>query len=69
MKQKEYRIEDLTQGQKYHFRTAAGNLKGYSRFRNSTPSHVTPSSKYTYSINVIVSLLQYSYMYNDNYVR
>ncbi|KYM92302.1 Ankyrin repeat and fibronectin type-III domain-containing protein 1 [Atta colombica] len=44
MKQKEYQIEDLTQGQKYHFRAAAGNLKGYSRFRNSTPSHVTPSS-------------------------
>ncbi|XP_018376620.1 PREDICTED: ankyrin repeat and fibronectin type-III domain-containing protein 1 [Trachymyrmex cornetzi] len=44
MKQKECRIEDLTQGQKYHFRAAAGNLKGYSRFRNSTPSHVTPSS-------------------------
>ncbi|KAG5321995.1 ANKF1 protein, partial [Acromyrmex heyeri] len=44
MKQKEYWIEDLTQGQKYHFRAAAGNLKGYSRFRNSTPSHVTPSS-------------------------
>ncbi|XP_018342286.1 PREDICTED: uncharacterized protein LOC108748561 isoform X2 [Trachymyrmex septentrionalis] len=44
MKQKECRIEDLTQGQKYHFRAAAGNLKGYSRFRNSTPSNVTPSS-------------------------
>ncbi|XP_011866915.1 PREDICTED: uncharacterized protein LOC105561495 isoform X1 [Vollenhovia emeryi] len=44
MKQRECRIEGLTQGQKYHFRAAAGNLKGYSRFRNSTPAHVTPSS-------------------------
>nr|XP_031832656.1 uncharacterized protein LOC116426992 isoform X5 [Nomia melanderi] len=44
MKQRECRIDDLTQGQKYHFRAAAGNLKGYSRFRNSTPAHVTPSS-------------------------
>ncbi|XP_076679752.1 ankyrin repeat and fibronectin type III domain containing protein wide awake isoform X7 [Andrena cerasifolii] len=44
MKQRECRIDDLVQGQKYHFRAAAGNLKGYSRFRNSTPAHVTPSS-------------------------
>ncbi|XP_025162919.1 uncharacterized protein LOC105180693 isoform X5 [Harpegnathos saltator] len=44
MKQRECRIEGLTQGQRYHFRAAAGNLKGYSRFRNSTPAHVTPSS-------------------------
>lgn len=46
MKQRECRIGDLTQGQKYYFRAAAGNLKGYSRFRNSTPAHVTPSSKH-----------------------
>ncbi|XP_014484057.1 PREDICTED: uncharacterized protein LOC106749274 isoform X2 [Dinoponera quadriceps] len=44
MKQRECRIDGLTQGQRYHFRAAAGNLKGYSRFRNSTPAHVTPSS-------------------------
>ncbi|CAL7934956.1 unnamed protein product [Xylocopa violacea] len=44
MKQRECRIDDLTQGQKYYFRAAAGNLKGYSRFRNATPAHVTPSS-------------------------
>ncbi|KAL0130197.1 hypothetical protein PUN28_002051 [Cardiocondyla obscurior] len=44
MKQRECRIEGLTQGQRYHFRAAAGNLKGYSRFRSSTPAHVTPSS-------------------------
>lgn len=46
MKQRECRIDGLTQGQKYHLRAAAGNLKGYSRFRNSTPAHVTPSSEY-----------------------
>lgn len=45
MKQRECRIDDLIQGQKYYFRAAAGNLKGYSRFRNSTPANVTPSSK------------------------
>ncbi|KAK9294317.1 hypothetical protein QLX08_011029 [Tetragonisca angustula] len=44
MKQRECRIDDLIQGQKYYFCAAAGNLKGYSRFRNSTPAHVTPSS-------------------------
>ncbi|XP_024940813.1 uncharacterized protein LOC107267862 isoform X3 [Cephus cinctus] len=44
MKQHECRVEGLTQGQRYHFRAAAGNLKGYSRFRNSSPAHVTPSS-------------------------
>ncbi|XP_011158527.1 uncharacterized protein LOC105195024 isoform X4 [Solenopsis invicta] len=44
MKQRECRIEGLIQGQKYYFRAAAGNLKGYSRFRHSTPAHVTPSS-------------------------
>ncbi|XP_014601257.1 PREDICTED: uncharacterized protein LOC106785375 isoform X3 [Polistes canadensis] len=44
MKQRECRIDGLVQGQKYYFRAAAGNLKGYSRFRNSTPAHVTPSS-------------------------
>ncbi|XP_076292491.1 ankyrin repeat and fibronectin type III domain containing protein wide awake isoform X5 [Lasioglossum baleicum] len=44
MKQRECRVEDLIQGQKYYFRAAAGNLKGFSRFRHSTPSHVTPST-------------------------
>ncbi|XP_076649906.1 ankyrin repeat and fibronectin type III domain containing protein wide awake isoform X2 [Halictus rubicundus] len=44
MKQRECRVDDLIQGQKYYFRAAAGNLKGYSRFRHSTPCHVTPSS-------------------------
>ncbi|XP_035729373.1 uncharacterized protein LOC118444816 isoform X1 [Vespa mandarinia] len=44
MKQRECRIDGLIQGQKYYFRAAAGNLKGYSRFRNSVPAHVTPSS-------------------------
>lgn len=58
MKQGECRIEDLTQGQKYYFRAAAGNLKGYSRFRNSTPAHVIPSSKYRKT----TLLLQASYI-------
>ncbi|XP_066594906.1 uncharacterized protein wake isoform X2 [Prorops nasuta] len=44
MKKRECRIDGLVQGQRYHFRAAAGNLKGYSRFRNSTPCYVTPSS-------------------------
>ena len=44
MKQKECRIEGLAQGHKYYFRAAAGNLKGYSRFRPTTPSFLTPSS-------------------------
>ncbi|XP_046739893.1 uncharacterized protein LOC124407632 isoform X1 [Diprion similis] len=44
MKQRECRVENLAQGQRYYFRAAAGNLKGYSRFRPSTPAHVTPSS-------------------------
>lgn len=46
MKQRECQVDGLVQGQKYYFRAAAGNLKGYGRFRNSTPSHVTPSSKF-----------------------
>ena len=45
MKQRECRIDGLVQGQRYYFRAAAGNLKGYSRFRPSTPAYITPSSK------------------------
>ncbi|XP_031777815.1 uncharacterized protein LOC100123939 isoform X2 [Nasonia vitripennis] len=44
MKQKECRIEGLLQGHRYYFRAAAGNLKGYSRFRPTTPTHLMPSS-------------------------
>ncbi|XP_011499425.1 PREDICTED: uncharacterized protein LOC105363435 [Ceratosolen solmsi marchali] len=44
MKQKECRIDGLLQGHKYYFRAAAGNLKGYSRFRPATPAYLTPSS-------------------------
>jgi hypothetical protein len=46
MKQKECCIDGLLQGHKYYFRAAAGNLKGYSRFRPTTPAYLTPSSQY-----------------------
>ncbi|XP_023316665.1 uncharacterized protein LOC106658011 isoform X1 [Trichogramma pretiosum] len=44
MKQKECRIEGLDQGRRYHFRAAAGNLKGYSRFKPTQPEYLTPNS-------------------------
>ncbi|XP_043281006.1 uncharacterized protein wake isoform X2 [Venturia canescens] len=44
MKQRECRVDRLAQGQRYHFRVAAGNIKGWSRFVHSTPAYVTPSS-------------------------
>ncbi|XP_014215563.1 uncharacterized protein LOC106644528 isoform X2 [Copidosoma floridanum] len=44
VKQRECRIEGLLQGHRYYFRAAAGNLKGYSRFRPTTPGCLTPSS-------------------------
>lgn len=59
MKQRECRIEGLTQGQRYYFRAAAGNLKGYSRFRSSVPSYVTPSSKFTFAILYYIKPKQY----------
>lgn len=46
IKQKECNIKDLQQGQKYYFRAAFGNLKGYSRFCVSTPACVTPNSEF-----------------------
>ncbi|XP_046988010.1 ankyrin repeat and fibronectin type-III domain-containing protein 1 isoform X1 [Schistocerca americana] len=44
MKQLECHIGDLTQGCRYYFRVACGNLKGYGNFRLSTPASVVPSS-------------------------
>ncbi|XP_063915900.1 ankyrin repeat and fibronectin type-III domain-containing protein 1 isoform X2 [Zophobas morio] len=35
---------DLTQGRRYYFRAACGNLKGFGTFLTSTPSSVVPSS-------------------------
>lgn len=35
---------DLTQGRRYFFRAACGNLKGYGAFLTSTPSSVVPST-------------------------
>ncbi|XP_064213663.1 ankyrin repeat and fibronectin type-III domain-containing protein 1 isoform X2 [Tribolium castaneum] len=35
---------ELTQGRRYYFRAACGNLKGYGTFLTSTPSSVVPSS-------------------------
>lgn len=46
VKQRECRVDGLTQGQRYFFQAASGNLKGYSRFRESTPGYVTPSSRF-----------------------
>ncbi|XP_034944603.1 uncharacterized protein wake isoform X2 [Chelonus insularis] len=44
IKQKEYCIDGLMQGQKYFFRVCLGNSKGYNRFISSVPSYLTPSS-------------------------
>lgn len=44
MKLMECHVGDLIQGQRYYFRVACGNLKGYGKFRQSTPSSVIPSS-------------------------
>nr|CAI5841768.1 unnamed protein product [Callosobruchus analis] len=37
-------IVELTQGRRYFFRAACGNLKGYGAFFTSTPSSVVPST-------------------------
>ncbi|KAG5878548.1 hypothetical protein JTB14_007169 [Gonioctena quinquepunctata] len=37
-------IIELTQGRRYFFRAACGNLKGYGAFFTSTPSSVVPST-------------------------
>ncbi|XP_069684957.1 ankyrin repeat and fibronectin type-III domain-containing protein 1 isoform X3 [Periplaneta americana] len=44
MKHLECNISDLTQGCRYYFRVACGNLKGYGNFRLSSPASVIPSS-------------------------
>ncbi|GLH16798.1 Ankyrin repeat and fibronectin type-III domain-containing protein 1 [Gryllus bimaculatus] len=45
MKHMECHIGDLIQGQRYYFRVACGNLKGYGKFRQSTPKSVIPSRR------------------------
>lgn len=35
---------DLTQGRRYFFRAACGNLKGFGAFLTSVPSSVVPST-------------------------
>ncbi|KAK3930258.1 Ankyrin repeat and fibronectin type-III domain-containing protein 1 [Frankliniella fusca] len=40
----ECHISDLVQGQRYYFRVACGNLKGYSNYVPSSPPSVVPSS-------------------------
>lgn len=37
-------IVDLTQGRRYFFRAACGNLKGFGTYLTSTPASVVPSS-------------------------
>lgn len=44
MKHLECHISDLTQGCRYYFRVACGNLKGYGNYRLSSPASVIPSS-------------------------
>lgn len=51
MKHLECHISDLTQGCRYYFRVACGNLKGYGNYRLSSPASVIPSSKCCYYKN------------------
>lgn len=41
----ELRIDGLVHAQRYHFRAAVGNIKGWSRYKLSTPAHISPSSE------------------------
>ncbi|XP_072155401.1 ankyrin repeat and fibronectin type-III domain-containing protein 1 isoform X2 [Bemisia tabaci] len=43
-KQAAVNVENLTHGDRYFFRVACGNLKGFSPFKNSMPASVIPSS-------------------------
>lgn len=47
MRQLRYHINNLRKGQVYFVRVASGNIKGYSSYKSSSPSSITPSSKYT----------------------
>ncbi|XP_071443530.1 ankyrin repeat and fibronectin type-III domain-containing protein 1 isoform X1 [Hetaerina americana] len=40
----ECHVTDLCQGQRYYFRVACGNLKGFGPFKISSPASVVPSS-------------------------
>ncbi|XP_053593619.1 uncharacterized protein LOC103569726 isoform X1 [Microplitis demolitor] len=44
IKERECRINELAQGQKYFFRICLGNLKGYSKFVPSFPAYAITSS-------------------------
>lgn len=64
VKDKECCIGNLNHGQKYYFRAAAGNIKGYSRFRPTTPAYLTPSSQYYFLIHIYYLLKMYAH-YDD----
>jgi len=53
MKHLECHISDLTQGCRYYFRVACGNLKGYGNYRLSSPASVIPSSKCCYHRTIL----------------
>ncbi|XP_054282965.1 ankyrin repeat and fibronectin type-III domain-containing protein 1-like isoform X2 [Macrosteles quadrilineatus] len=44
VKKTELSVDGLTHGQRYYFRAACGNLRGYSHYRLSQPDCVIPSS-------------------------
>jgi Phosphodiesterase/alkaline phosphatase D len=44
-RQHDLEISNLIHRQRYYFRAACGNIRGYSLPKVSTPTHVEPSSK------------------------
>jgi hypothetical protein len=73
MKHLECNINDLTQGCRYYFRVACGNLKGYGNFRLSCPASVIPSSKLQKTLlllgkDIVSSLLTYRMIINELYI-
>ncbi|KAL1116244.1 hypothetical protein AAG570_005739 [Ranatra chinensis] len=43
-RQTECAVDELRHGDRYHFRVACGNIKGWGHYRQSTPQSVIPSS-------------------------